>query len=291
MSKKKMSYIDLLKEAVSNYPGYDTSKTTDSKGPFVDGIVSYEGDGEMVTYKDASGILERYYFDKEEGIENIHEQHEEEPAGADYSQTIDQTKDEIVKKVTEDDETEEDYEEVEESEDLTETEKSIVEKLIEEMEEEVSESEEVSETTGTQPAGKGDAEKYIPEAEDKEETEDEEDLDVDKELEEWGTGLFEDEDKDDEEDEKDDDDDDEEKEEVEETKKAKGKKAKATNEAGPVGGPLGKNKSSGKKKGQYEDEDELDVLEEQFSLFKKQIMESDEKEEDVEDIKGKDVIV
>lgn len=287
---KKMSYIDLLKEAVTNYPSYDTSQTTDVSGPFVDDIVSYEGDGEMVTYKDASSILEKYYFDKDEGIENIHEQHDEEAAGNSDGGTIDKEKEEIVSKMTEqeekeDEEDEEDEkEEVEESEDLNETEKSIVEKLIEEMEEE-------------QPAGKGDAEKYIPEAEEKdkdeeeeegEKEEDEEDLDVDKELEEWGTGILEEDEMDDEEE--------DEKEEKEEMKEGKDKdkkgKKKTTNEAGPVGGPLGKNKSSGIKKGQYDDDEEdADMIEEQFSLFKKQIMESDDKSDDVEDIDGKDVIV
>lgn len=296
---KKMSYIDLLKEAVTNYPGYDTSKTTDVKGPFVDDIVSYEGDGEMVTYKDASSILERYYFDVDEGIENIHEQHEEEPAGSHDGETIDKEKEEIVTKMTEqeekdeDDEKEEKDDEDEEVEDLTETEKSIVEKLIEEMEEETDKEENLKEGE-TEPAGAGDAEKYIPEAEDKkddekEEETDEEDLDVDKELEEWGTGILEEDDMEDEKEEKDEE---EEKDEKKEDKKDKKDKKKPTSEAGPAGGPLGKNKSSGKKKGQYEeDEADSDVLEEQFSIFKKQIMESDDNSEDVEDIDGKDVIV
>lgn len=311
MSKKKVSYTDLLKEAVSSYGNaeYDTSKTVDAKGPFVDGILSYKGDGELTTYKDASSILERYYFDNDEGIEPLHEVHDPEPAGASDGENIDKEKKDIEQKVTEQEEDKEDEEEEEEeekegqqeSEDLTETEKSIVEKLVEEMEEEDSDEdkEETSEAVKqNEPAGAGDNEKFIPEAEDKdeesEEGEDEEELDVDKELEEWGTGILEEEDKDnDEEEEKEEKEEEEEEEEVEEKEnKGKNKKSKAKNEAGPVGGPLGHNKSSGIKKGKYDSDNDAEAIEEQFTIFKNKIMESEETNEDndVEDIKGKDVI-
>lgn len=312
MSKKKMSYIDVLKEAVNNYGyGHDTSDTVDTKGPFLDNILSYDGEGEITTYKDASSILERYYFDNDEGIESLQEVHDPEPAGADYEGNIQKDKDEIEKKVTEqeeekgedeDKEEKENEEEVEESEDLTETEKSIVEKLVEEMEDEgeKEEEEEVNEASKkNEPAGapEKDAEKYVPEQDeekDKEKDEEEEELDVDKELEEWGTGIL-DEQEEKEEEEKEEEESEEEKEEEETNEKAnkdtKAKKGKSKNEAGPVGGPLGQNKSSGVKRGKYDhDDNESQVVEEQFEIFKKKIQESDDSSEDVDDIKGKDVI-
>jgi len=60
MSKK--SYMSLLKEAIAEF---DTSDTVDVKGPMLDPILSWDGDGELPVYKDAASILERYYFDED----------------------------------------------------------------------------------------------------------------------------------------------------------------------------------------------------------------------------------
>ena len=61
---KKVSYANLLKEALSDYT--DTPKNVDTMGPFLDPILSYKGDGEIPTHKDAASILERYYFKQEQ---------------------------------------------------------------------------------------------------------------------------------------------------------------------------------------------------------------------------------
>ncbi len=61
MSNKKVSYKNLLKQAISEY---DTSKTVQVKGPMLDPILSWDGDGEIPIYKDAASILERYYFNE-----------------------------------------------------------------------------------------------------------------------------------------------------------------------------------------------------------------------------------
>ena len=58
---KKVSYKNLLKQAISEY---DTSKTVQVKGPMLDPILSWDGDGELPVYKDAASILERYYFNE-----------------------------------------------------------------------------------------------------------------------------------------------------------------------------------------------------------------------------------
>ena len=68
MSKKRVSYQNLLKQAISEF---DTSKTVDVKGPMLDPILKWDGDGELPIYKDAASILERYYFNESEdkGVE------------------------------------------------------------------------------------------------------------------------------------------------------------------------------------------------------------------------------
>ena len=60
MSTKK-SYMHLLKEAIAEF---DTSDTVEVKGPMLDPIIAWSGDGELPTYKDAASILERYYFNE-----------------------------------------------------------------------------------------------------------------------------------------------------------------------------------------------------------------------------------
>lgn len=69
MSKK--AYMNLLKEAISEF---DTTPSTDVKGPFLDSILKWRGDGELTTNKDAGSILERYYFneDQDPEIKDIH---------------------------------------------------------------------------------------------------------------------------------------------------------------------------------------------------------------------------
>jgi len=64
MATKKVSYKNLLKQAISEF---DTSKTVQVKGPMLDPILSWDGDGELPVYKDAASILERYYFNEDEG--------------------------------------------------------------------------------------------------------------------------------------------------------------------------------------------------------------------------------
>ena len=61
---KRVSYVDLLKEALNEY---DASGL--EKGPMVGKILAYKGDGELETHKDAKdagSILERYYFMEDE---------------------------------------------------------------------------------------------------------------------------------------------------------------------------------------------------------------------------------
>ena len=66
MSKKtkKVTYANLLKEALSDFT--EIPKSVDTAGPFLDPIMSYRGDGELPTHKDAASILERYYFQEEQ---------------------------------------------------------------------------------------------------------------------------------------------------------------------------------------------------------------------------------
>jgi len=63
MATKKVSYKNLLKQAISEF---DTSKTVEVKGPMLDPILSWDGDGELPVYKDAASILERYYFNEDQ---------------------------------------------------------------------------------------------------------------------------------------------------------------------------------------------------------------------------------
>jgi len=70
MSKK--SYMSLLKEAIAEF---DTSDNLEVKGPMLDPILSWQGDGELPVYKDAASILERYYFneDSDKGVNTLDE--------------------------------------------------------------------------------------------------------------------------------------------------------------------------------------------------------------------------
>ena len=70
MSKK--SYMSLLKEAIAEF---DTSDNLEVKGPMLDPILSWQGDGELPVYKDAASILERYYFNenRDDGVDSLDE--------------------------------------------------------------------------------------------------------------------------------------------------------------------------------------------------------------------------
>jgi hypothetical protein len=64
MATKKVSYKNLLKEAISEFT--DVAKSAEVKGPFLDGIMKWDGGGELPTHKDAASILERYYFEEDQ---------------------------------------------------------------------------------------------------------------------------------------------------------------------------------------------------------------------------------
>jgi hypothetical protein len=66
----KKTYQELLKENLSEF---DTTKTVDVKGPMLDPILGYEGDGELPTYKDAASVLERYYFGEKRSEDEVDE--------------------------------------------------------------------------------------------------------------------------------------------------------------------------------------------------------------------------
>ncbi len=207
MSTKKVSYMNLLKEAIQGVdPG--VVNTVDVKGPMLDPILKYSGEGELQTHKDASSILERYYFgeDEDKGISVVEG---DDPIDNTINEVPDKnlakTKKDIEKEITEQDEKKEedekdkDEKEVNESEEL---ENTIIEKLIEEMEEKDEDEDEktIEENrvngdrgAGTKAAGTedGEPEKIIKGRKDKtnegkkiaaEQEEEEPDLDVDKEL-------------------------------------------------------------------------------------------------------------
>jgi hypothetical protein len=74
----KKTYQELLKE---NLNEFDTTKTVDVKGPMLDPILGYEGDGELPTYKDAASVLERYYFGEKRSEHEINEMDYENDKG------------------------------------------------------------------------------------------------------------------------------------------------------------------------------------------------------------------
>ena len=178
MKTKRVQYMDLLKEAINNSGDPDkTADSVDIKGPFVDGILSYRGGGELPTHKDAAGILERYYFKDENDHKVVNIIGEDTPPAE--ANDIDEVPDENItktkkdiekaiveeqgkttKKATED---EEETETPEVDKDVSESEvieNAIVEKLIAEMEEEGDEG------AGTKAAGTGKNEKDIPDRKD-----------------------------------------------------------------------------------------------------------------------------
>ena len=113
MSKKKVSYMQLLKEAVGKKDGEytETEKSVDVKGPMTSDILSYKGDGEIKTHKDAGSILERYYFNEkhDSGIQvesDEMDDHTKLPQDdAIQTQSVDKSKKQIADEVTDDDTT------------------------------------------------------------------------------------------------------------------------------------------------------------------------------------------
>lgn len=198
MSKK--SYMSLLKEAIAEF---DTSKTVDVKGPMLDPILSWRGDGEVPTHKDAASILERYYFNekmdrKVSTLESDFENdmgtdlkgksmdHAEgagtEQAGTDDADTMAGIKKDIEEDITEAEDMKNDGDDDEDDKDEMAMENAIIEKLIAEMEDENEDEEDEKETVkeekeakgpeehatgaGTEQAGTGDAEGQIPDRKD-----------------------------------------------------------------------------------------------------------------------------
>lgn len=183
----KISYIQLLKEAISEYD----AKTMDYKGPLSEPILTFGGEGELETHKDASSILERYYFNEnkdklveqdEVGPENPLEFSDDEDAedpneiitgeeSDDVDETMEDLEDEILDEADDMDKLEEDLEledydpadpdivakdEPLEDEkaapmknEMVELENTIIEKLIQEMENEVPREDEPGTEAGT----------------------------------------------------------------------------------------------------------------------------------------------
>jgi hypothetical protein len=183
MSSKKVSYVSLLKEAIQEF---DTSKNVDVKGPMLDPILSYDGNGELPTSKDAGSILERYYYNEENDsgisvseIDKTHPNDIDEAPGKQDSD-VKKIKDQIEDEVTEaelsgqansmaqdagsndvpdvDMPDEDELDDLKEETEASTLENEIITKLIEEMEEEITEDEELIEGEfegeGTEAAGK-----------------------------------------------------------------------------------------------------------------------------------------
>jgi hypothetical protein len=130
--------MELLKESVADR-GHDTTKSVDMKGPFLDPILGYDGGGELPTHKDASSILERYYFnqDSDKGVAvtsedaSIRQVGNDKGALKDVPEDVDKSKKDAAKA------TELKEDELFEDEDLLEddVENAVIERLIAEMEE------------------------------------------------------------------------------------------------------------------------------------------------------------
>jgi hypothetical protein len=223
MSTKKVSYIQLLKEAINEYD----AKVMDYKGPITEPILTFDGNGELSTHKDASSILERYYFKENENAlvetEDVGPD-KEVPAEADedaedpneivtgeeadgVKETMDDLEDEILDEDLELEDYEPGSEKIAAKDEPLEAEKAsptaemvslenvIIEKLIKEMEEE-------DKDPGTEEAGTKKSEKEVEDVvedfdllededldEKPEEKGEEKDLDVDKKVANEGEGM------------------------------------------------------------------------------------------------------
>ena len=113
--KKKVSYVDLLKEAISEFD----VQSFDYKGPMTEPILGYTGDGEMETNKDAASILERYYYNEknpvlEQTVEEPDPEEKNEIVTGDTPDDIDETMDDFEDEILDDESS------IDESLDLTE---------------------------------------------------------------------------------------------------------------------------------------------------------------------------
>lgn len=200
MSKKRVAYQNLLKEAIAEF---DTSKTVDVKGPMLDPILQWDGQGELPIYKDAASILERYYFDEkaDKGVEVSEMEYNEdgkesktssekhamgtgtEQAGTSEKGSIDAEKKEIEKdlaKEAEEMEKDEDEEELEEKEwagkNVPKKKKYVKEQDEEEDDDDDDEDEKEDAEKVTEDLENSVIEKLIAEMEEEDEEEDEEEV-------------------------------------------------------------------------------------------------------------------
>ena len=297
MANKKVSYIQLLKEAITEYD----AKVMDYKGPITEPILTYDGEGELETHRNASSILERYYFNEEKeemveqnedvGPENEVKLDDEEDAEdpneiltGEEADDVEDTMEDLEDELTEDLELE-DYEpgdkdivatdeplDDEDAAPMSETaqlEHIVIEKLIAEMEEEADGGE-----AGTDLVGDKEAEKMVEDfdlleaelegegEEDEEKEGEDKDLDIDKEVKkEWkeGAGMG----------------------------PIKAKAAKAVEEAFRLFKEQVE-EEEGKDNGKEEEDDE-DSLDEDFGLFEDEDVEDKEEEEKEGEGKEKDL--
>lgn len=164
--KKKVSYVNLLKEAISEYD----VKSFDYKGPMTEPIIGYTGDGEMETNKDAASILERYYFnEKSDSGVNVMEQTAEEPDPEEKNEIVTgDTPDDIEETMDDfEDEILDDESSIEEALDLSEDIDLLEDEDVLEEEDYVGDAEEVKEPE----KDKAFAGKETPEEEEKEKEE------------------------------------------------------------------------------------------------------------------------
>lgn len=187
MAKKKVSYQNLLKEAISEF---DTSKTVDVKGPMLDPILKWDGDGELPIFKDAASILERYYFNEtvDEGVEVAEMEYNEdgtekkteemkdaegtgtEQAGTSPESSIAGSKKEIAKDLAKE------QEEIKADEEKDEKDEEKDEEIKEQEEIEKDEKDEKDEEEMEESLENAVIEKLIAEMEDEGEEEDEEEI-------------------------------------------------------------------------------------------------------------------
>lgn len=162
----KKNYKELLKESILKE--FDTSKNVDVKGPMLDAILSYSGSGELPTHQDASSILERYYYGEkmDRGVE-IHEAEKIENEISEVPKdSIEATKNDIEDEVGGDETADKRELGGDAIEEDIEIENTVIEKLIAEMDDDSEKKDEDEDEDGDE--GK--------------------ELDVDKKLNETGSG-------------------------------------------------------------------------------------------------------
>jgi len=165
----KKNYKELLKESILKE--FDASKIVDVKGPMLDAILSYSGAGELPTHKDASSILERYYYGEklDKGVE-IHESEKVENEISEVPKdSIEATKNDIEDEVGGDETVDKRELGGDAIEEDIEIENTVIEKLIAEMDDDSEKKDE-------------------DEDEDEDKGDEGKELDVDKKLNETGSG-------------------------------------------------------------------------------------------------------